>query len=148
MGTEQLTIKTAYEDLNMSPEEIADDRGLDVVTVKASLAATSSKYRKDCGTFTEAELDFTDQDLKDVNEIIVETAKHAELSDGTPDYRTRLAAATYIRDDKKGRKNIQKALGGTQFNILNFNESLAKLRETKEAILGQMGNSGQTVTNV
>lgn len=145
MSVEQETIKEAYETLNMSPEEISEDRNLDIVSVKASLMATSKKYRKDCGAETEETLDFTDTDLKDVNEVIINTAKYATLADGSPDYRTKLAAATYIRDDKKGRKEVVKAIGGNNFNILNFNESLRSLRETKEKVLQSLtgGNQGQ-----
>jgi len=145
MSVEQETIKEAYETLNMSPEEISEDRNLDIISVKASLMATSKKYRKDCGADEEDSLDFTDNDLRDVNKIIPEIAKYATLSDGTPDYRTRLSAATYIRDDKKGRKEVVKAIGGNNFNILNFNESLRSLRETKEKVLQSLtgGNTNQ-----
>ncbi len=143
MSLEAEAIKTAYETLGMSPQEIAEDRGgLEVASVKACLMATSSKYRKDVGAATEEELntlDFTNDDLKDVNAIILETAKYATTPDGAVDYKVRLQAATYIRDDKKGRKEAVKALGGNQFNILNFNESLKSLRETKERIMGQLG---------
>lgn len=138
MQLEVEAIKTAFETLGLSPEAIAEERGMDIVSVKAALMSSSSKYRKMMGASEEKpnELDFTDDELKEANEIIVNTAKYATNADGLPDYRTRLAAATYIRDDKKGRKIPVKLLnGGNTFNILQFNEALQQSREAmKKAI--------------
>jgi len=135
-------IKTAYEVNNMSPEEIASDFGFDVTVVKAALTNGSSKYRKDCGLEeslgTEDRLNFTDEQLEDVNRVIYETALSAEHSDGTVDYKTRLAAATYIRDDKKGRKELARQLGGNTFNLFQFNQQLqlarGKAQEMRKAL--------------
>ena len=99
MQLEVEAIKTAFETLGLSPEAIAEERQMDIVSVKAALMSSSSKYRKMMGASEEKpnELDFTDEELKEANEIIVNTAKYATNADGSPDYRTRLAAATYIR---------------------------------------------------
>ncbi len=128
MTGEQESIRVAYETLGMTPDEISEDRGLEVASVKASLMATSSKYRKACGQEPEEEdkLNFSDQDLQDVNEIILQTAKYAE------DPNLRFKAATYVRDDKKGRKEVVKQMGNQSFNILVFNEQMARLREAKQ----------------
>ena len=141
MSGEALSIKTAYETLGMSPDEIAEDRGLEVAAVKASLMAVSSKYRKDCGaeSLEEDRLNFTEADLRDVNEIILSTAKYAE------DPHLRFKAATYVRDDKKGRKEIVKAVGSQSFNILVFNEQMAKLREMKNNMLGGNSSGGEAI---
>jgi len=142
------TIKTAYEILGLTPEQISEAQdGLTVTAVKAALMSASAKYRKDIGVTSvdndeSRELDFTDEELRDVNQIIKECAKEATLSDGTPDYRTRLAAATYIRDDKKGRKNPVKQMGN-QFNIFSFNESIKQMREAKSRIITEIGGIAQ-----
>ena len=51
-------------------------------------------------------------------------------------------AATYIRDDKKGRKEVVKLMQGNTFNILQFNEAMGKVREmangAKKKVLGNM----------
>jgi hypothetical protein len=128
MSGEQESIKVAYETLGMTPEEIAEDRGLEVPSVKASLMSTSSQYRKACGQEPEDEdaLNFSDQDLQDVNAIIISTAKYAE------DPHLRLKAAMYVRDDKKGRKEVVKQMGNQSFNILVFNEQMAQIRAAKQ----------------
>lgn len=123
-------IKSSYEIGKMSPEEIAEDQDLAVVAVKAKLMQVSSKYRSDCKLepSDQAHLNFTDDQLAQVNDVILTCALAAETPDGAVDYRTRLTAAMYIRDDKKGRKEVQKALNGANFNILNINESLMTAR--------------------
>jgi hypothetical protein len=128
MTGEQESIRVAYETLGMTPMEIAEDRGLEVASVKASLMATSSGYRKACGQEPDEEdaLNFTDQDLKDVNEVILQTAKYAE------DPNLRFKAAVYIRSDKKGRLEPVKQMANQSFNILVFNEQMAKIREAKQ----------------
>ena len=131
MSGEAESIRVAFETLGMTPEEIGEDRGLEVTSVKASLMATSSKYRKACGQEPEEEdtLNFSDADLRDVNAIILSTAKYAE------DPNLRFKAATYVRDDKKGRKEVVKQMGNQSFNILVFNEQIAKLREAKQKMI-------------
>jgi hypothetical protein len=131
MSGEQESIRVAYEQLKMTPDEIAEDRSLEVASVKASLMATSGQYRKDCGQepVEEDRLNFSDADLADVNEIILQTAKYAE------DPNLRFKAAVYIRSDKKGRLEPVKQLANQSFNILVFNEQIAKLREAKQQLL-------------
>jgi len=129
-------IKTAYEINGMTPAEIAEDQALDVAAVKAALIQSSAQYRKASGIDLEAidGLNFTDEELKRVNQVIFETAISAETADGSIDYKTRLAAATYIRDDKKGRKEAARHIAGNTFNILSFNEQLQQAR----ALVGGM----------
>jgi hypothetical protein len=128
--------RISYEDLGMTPAEIAEDRSLDIAAVKAGLMSCSAKYRRDCGKEepTEDGLNFTDDDLRRVNDVIKEIAL------GSDDDNLRLKAAIYIRDDKKGRKEINKAVGSMQFNILQFNEAMQQARAVsnniKQSMLG------------
>ena len=119
MTSELQQIKSSYEELGMSPEEISVDRELDLVAVKAALMQSSSKYRKACGKEDEVEdnLNFNNEQLQRANDVIYELAMAAE------DEHLRFKAATYIRDDKKGRKELVKQVQGMSFNILNFNQS-------------------------
>lgn len=145
MTAELTTLKVAYEEEGMSPEEIASDRGLDVAAVKAGLMQVSAKYRKDCGKeeSTKDDLNFSDDHLRRVNEVIYDIALSAE------DDHLRLKAATYIRDDKKGRKEVAKSMSGNNFNILMLNEQLAKVREVGDRIKKQLlpapGNQGEPI---
>jgi hypothetical protein len=118
-------IKTAYELHGMSPEEISEDQGLDLVAVKSKLMQVSSVFRKNCGLSSpdvDDGLNFTEDDLRRVNEVILTLALSAE------DEHLRGKMATYVRDDKKGRKEVAKLMKGTTFNILSFNEMIHQAR--------------------
>lgn len=130
MSNELEQMRLSYENLGMSPEEISEDRGLDLTAVKAGLMQCSPAYRKACGQ-EEGEddtLNFSDDDLRRVNGVIKEIALSSE-DDGL-----RLKAAMYIRDDKKGRKEVIKQVGSMQFNILQFNESMRKARAVADGV--------------
>ena len=137
MSSEVEQIKIAYETLEMSPEQIAEDRELDITAVKAALMQGSSKYRRDCGVEDgeKNELNSDDEQLRNVNQVIY------DLAIGSEDDNIRLKAAMYIRDDKKGRKDVVKQMAGQQFNILMFNERMKQVRgraeEIKNRILGE-----------
>lgn len=142
MSNELEQLRISYEQLGMSPEEIAEDRGLDLTAVKAGLMQSSSKYRKACGQAAEDDdtLNFSDDDLRRVNNVIKEIALSSE------DDNLRLKAAMYIRDDKKGRKEVIKAVQNTQFNILQFNEAMKQVRNVSERMTSELlGNGGNCV---
>ena len=130
-----LQIKAAFERNKMTPQEIAEDQGLELSAVKAALIQCSTEYRKLCRGEDEEEeedgLNFSKDQLRDINKVIFECALEAQDSEGNPDYRVRLAAATYIRDDKKGRKEVNRAVQNNTFNVLQLNETLRALRERK-----------------
>jgi hypothetical protein len=118
MTAEQTAIKLAYEQENLTPEQIAEDRELDIVSVKAVLCQCSSMFRRDAGQESEEDttLNFSDDELRRVNEKLVALALSAE------DEGVQLRAAMYVRDDKKGRKEVIKAVANNTFNVLQFNE--------------------------
>ena len=137
MTTELSALRVAYEDEGMSPEEIAQDRALDLTAVKAGLMQCSAKYRKDCGKESEEidELNFNNEDLRRVNEVILDLALGAE------DEHLRAKMACYVRDDKKGRKEVVRNIQGSNFNVLFINEQMRKVREVgsaiKQGLIGQ-----------
>lgn len=133
MTSEMQTIKNAYEVEGMLPHQIAEDRGLDESAVKACLMQVSSKYRKECGKEDEKEdgLNFSNDQLQRVNEVIF------ELAIASDDPHLRFKAATYVRDDKKGRKEVVKQIGnGNNFNVLMINQQLQRVRELAESAKG------------
>lgn len=141
MSTEQETIKHCYEVLGLMPQDIAEDRGLEVAAVKATLMSTSAKYRKACGMeeSEKDELNFTDEDEKDVIQVIRDTAKFAD------DPHLRYNAAVYIREDRRGRKDRVKNMGNVTFNLLEFNGSLAKMRQAKDAMMARLSSNGGSI---
>lgn len=141
MLSEHIQIKKCYEIEGMSPSEIAQDRELKIVAVKAALMHCSAKYRKDCGQEEEEEdtLNFSNDQMRQAIKVIFETSLSAEHSDGSIDYKTRLAAATYVRDDKKGRKEVVRAIANNNtFNILAFNEQISAARARVEDMKRKM----------
>ncbi len=138
MQAELESIKVGYDTLGLSLEDIARDRELEIGAVKAALLQCSSKYRRDVGHIdsaasdSESNLDFSNADLKLVNAVILEKALYGESED------IQLKAATYIRDDKKGRKELRHVLGGNTFNILAFNQNMARVRESVEKMKMQV----------
>ena len=128
-----------YETLELSPEEISMQEGLDLTVVKAVLLQCSEKFRKENGEVSQ--LDFSDEDLIAANDIIRNLAKYSE------DEQLRARMATYIRDDKKGRKNpiVQIAEKGRPINVFIFNEQLEKAKRAIARATGKTLAIGEAV---
>lgn len=126
-GNQQIV--SAFEDLQMTPAEIAEDQDLELSAVHAVLLQFSSVFRKANGK-TVAE-EFTDEEHQMARDVIVTTARYSE------DERLRLKAAAYIRDDKKGRLDaIKNSFGAVNFNVLSFNEIMRKAVNAKNKAKG------------
>ena len=108
-----------FEQGGMSPEQIAEDQGADLLSIKAALMQGSAKYRKDVKAGV-PDLDFSDTDLQLANKVISNLMQFSE------DDNLRLRAAQYIRDDKKGRLDVVKAMSGLNVNINLFQEQLKR----------------------
>lgn len=132
--SEHIAIKTGYEVNGMTIEEIAEDRDMEIAVVKAALAQSSSKYRKEVGLSSstiDVGLDFTDDELEAVNREIFKLAMYSE------DEHVKTKNLHYIRDDKKGRKEVVKQVANQTFNLLQFNDSIARVREQAEKAKGR-----------
>lgn len=138
MSSEQEAIKNSYERLKMTVLEIAENRSLEPEAVKISLMNSSSQYRKDCGIALNDESgvkddghNFTDEQLGRANETILNLALGAENE------TVKLKAAIYIRDDKRGRLDVVKALSGIPINILQINTIIkTEMARANELIYG------------
>lgn len=134
-------IVSAYETNGLQPEAIVESmgiEGLSLTAVKAALMQHSNKYRSICKSEPEDEsvYNFDNHELKEANNMIVEVMRDATHPDGTTDYKTKLAAARYIRDDKKGRLEPAKLLknsGG--FNLIQFNTMIQEANEKAAKII-------------
>jgi hypothetical protein len=126
MSAELQSIKIAYEVENLTPEEIAEDRGLELSAVKAALCQVSVQYRRECrqeDDDSNGGLDFSKDQLREVTQAMFNLAMGAE------DESVRARLLLNIRDDAKGRKEIKKGVQEGGFNILIFNEAIKKMRE-------------------
>lgn len=125
LSEEALAIKESFERLGMTAEEIAQDRDLEVESVKACLMSVSARFRREClGSESEDGSEdgknFSDEQLRRVNQRIYDIAV------GSDNDAIALKAATYIRDDKKGRRDVVNTIRGLNFNVLSFNAMLQK----------------------
>lgn len=125
-------IVVSYEQHGMTPDEIAEDQGLECAAVKAALSQHSSIYRKDVHQLKEDSdegLDFTKEQLRQVNQVIFDTAIGATLPDGSVDHRARFKASEYVRNDFKGRLTPVRAIHKTNnLNLFQINEAIASAR--------------------
>jgi len=145
LTAEETSIRNAYESEGMTPDQIAECQGLDIVAVKASLMQYSSMYRKACGAAPEDDdgLNFNDDDLRRINDVI------RDIALSSADENLRFKAATYIRNDKKGRLEPAKQLAGNNFNILMINEKLKGVRAMADQLTSNVRQPKQIqATNV
>lgn len=111
-------IVTAYEDLGMTIDEIAAQGLGEPVAIKAVLLQWSQKYRED--TKTNKSCDFTDEDHDQVLAVIRNAAMYAE------DEHLRFRAAKYIRDDKKGRLDLNRGFKNLNISLQTFTVHLER----------------------
>lgn len=124
-GNQQIV--TAYEELRMSPEEIAEDQDIDLFAVKAILMQFSSVFRRDAGEKPK-EIGFNEEQEQDVIDVISNIARGYTDADE----RTQLRAAMFLRNDRRGRLDIGKQLSGLNINVINFNEQMKKAIAAKQ----------------
>ena len=113
-------IVSAFETCGMTVDEIAEDQELEPLAVKAVLMQFSSAYKQEVKSQQTEDVEFSAEDHQTAVDIIRNTAKYAE------DEKLAFKAATYIRDDKKGRLDAIRQLGGLNINVLQFNETMKK----------------------
>ena len=116
-------IISAFEELDMSPEQIAEDQDLDLTAVKSTLMQFSSKYRQICKKNPESEFNFSDDEAIRARQVIAQLAQYAE------DESLKLRAAMFVLNDKKGRLDAPKALTGLNINVIQMNEHFKKAIE-------------------
>lgn len=111
-------IKALFEVSGLSPAQIAECEGLQVMAVKALLLQNSAKYRED--SKEKVELDFTESDNELAKRVMRRVAEYSD-EDGVA-----LKAALAIRDDFKGRKDVKKGMGRLKLQVNILNEHVAK----------------------
>lgn len=122
-GSDQ-QIVTAYEELGLTPEQIAAD-GYDIVAVKACLMQNSVLFRE--AMKVNSEEGFSTSEEQEARGVI------ANLMRDSDDDFIKLRAAKYIRDDKKGRLDPIKAQH-LNINIVTINDTLRKAREARARV--------------
>jgi hypothetical protein len=109
----------------MSPEQIAEDCGLDLLSVKAVLLQSSSLYRKE--SKDNESLQFSEDEATECKKIILNLARYSE------DEHLQFRSARYVLDSKTGRLDAGKGLQQVQFNVVNFNQQMQKAIEAAKS---------------
>lgn len=128
MTAGSIQIVDAFEKLGMSIPEIATEftEG-DESVVKAILLQFSTTFRKDVKKGRE--VGFSDDDHEEACRVITNLMRESD------DDNVRSRMARYVRDDKKGRLDIGKGMGGIKIDVHVWNEQLRKMREAEARTL-------------
>lgn len=130
-------IKTMYEDLGMTVEEIAGEENVDTSLVKTSLAASSHTYTEKLKAGKEE--DITDEEYKTYLTAYKELAIAG--SEEYPAIKER--SLRWLMEEKKGRNEARiKALAqshglGTNFNVLVLQNALDASAKIKKKLQGK-----------
>jgi hypothetical protein len=136
MTAANLQIVQSFDELNMTPEQIAEDTGFDLVTIKSILTQFSSIYRKEMKT--NVSLQYNDDEAQEAKSVILNCMRYAETPSGSEDFNLKFKAACRVVDEKQGRLDIQKQMQGININVLQFNQQLEKARMAKERTLSKI----------
>lgn len=139
-------IAAAFEDCNLSPEEIAEQFELDILVVKSSLQSTSAKYRKamaiaeesDERVVTENNLKLSPDELSELHHNLKHLATNAESEHTQSTVGRWLIDEHYGRHDRELKQNQQP---GTQINLLNMtvreaNKQIAEMDKSQTIDIG------------
>ena len=132
MNCAPVRIVEMYEGLDMTPEEISMDEGLEVEVVKACLARHSAKYLEQNGGTKKAGKDITDAEYQVLMTAYKSLALNAE------DEGVRERALRNCINEYKGRNDVKEStLGGGNVNLIVLNESIQKARAAIERSRGR-----------
>lgn len=118
-------IKTCYEQEKMTPDEISQELGMDIVAVKAALAQSSVMFRKAARKEGEdqTELNYSEDQAQRMLDKVYQLGMTSE------DEHLQFKAAVFVINEFKGRNNTVKNLAGNTFNVLQINQALQGARE-------------------
>jgi hypothetical protein len=117
-GMTNIQIKELYEKQNMAPEQIAEALGLEVDSVKFTLASASGKYRR----AIDGDKTFEQTVMAEAVSVI------GELLYDTDNPNIRLKAAKFVINENKGRHDVD-AVKNLNINVNVFNMQLKQARE-------------------
>lgn len=126
-------VVSMYEDAGLTLEQIAEDTGFDIASIKANLLQFSKVYRdvqKNNAPDKVAVADrITDNELDEMLEVVKSIARCSEHDN------TRLKAACRIIDEKENRLSAIKEVRSSNYNLILFNQQLLANRRAKEKVV-------------
>lgn len=135
-------VKTAYEDLGMSPEEISAELGIDKDAVVYSLSNHSAAFRKFVRDNEKANLSLTSTFIEDSSAAApdVNREEAIEMLDimkniarESDDDGVRMKAATFVYNEHKGRNNVADKIG-TGLSLGQLNAGIQKAIQMASAM--------------
>lgn len=118
----------AFEELKLTPAQIAEQFDKEELAIKAVLMSSSRIYRN----MTDAGLDYSFKD----NEALEAKTAVIRLLRNSEDEHLVFKISRYILDDKKGRLDIGKALGNVKMDVTVFNQYLIEAKQSIEKSTG------------
>lgn len=135
-----------FEQNGMSPEDIAEALGYDVLAVKTSLASYSVVYRRMMSERTpinqteRAGAQTPTTTVEDISDAEFDMIKQGLMSiamDSSPENTpTRARTLKFLFQEKKGRNSVGKGMQNINVNILTINNGIAQAREAIKRALG------------
>jgi hypothetical protein len=122
-------IITSYEVCKLSPEEIAEQEGLELESVKAVLLQSSTLYKEHLQNCK-------GQDKEDIsdNEYEVLLDAYKSLALNTEQENVKEKALRFLINEKKGRNSASDLVKNVKVSVLHFNQQLKQARKHKEII--------------
>lgn len=123
-----------YEELDLSPGEIAETLEIDEQAVHLTLASNSVKFRKEKAiekagndsSYAQVNADlFTKGDVDEAAAVIANLCKFSE------DEHIQMRAANFIINEAKGRHDL-KHIKNLNLNVTLINDQMKRAREAKE----------------
>jgi len=127
-------VVSMYEEAGLSVEQIAEDTGFDLASIKATLLQFSKVFRdlakekRDADSVSKVSELITDDELSEMLEVVKSIARYAECEN------TKLKAACRIIDEKENRLSAIKEVKGANYNLIMFNQQLLANRRAKEKV--------------
>lgn len=128
MSNADLQIKTSFEDLGLTPEQIADETGYDILAIKTILIQCSSQYRKLIKR--EPAKGYTPDQAEEMQHILLNIARYED-----EDLNLKAKVAIYLHEEFKGRNDTVKIVQNFNMTANIFNEQMKKANEARERTL-------------
>lgn len=132
MSSNDMQIKTSFEELGLTVEEIAQETGYEILAIKTILLNCSPIYRKQVKK--QPSIGYSPDEAQEMRDIMINIARYED-----EDKHLQFKAAKYIYDDFKGR-NDQVAVNNNTINIgaIQFNDQMKKALEARERTMKQI----------
>lgn len=126
-------IKTSFEDLGLTPEEISEQTGYDLLAIKTILLNISGAYRKACKK--DVALGLNKVETEEMKTIMLNIARYEE-----DDQTLKFKAAQFLYNEGRGRNEVKPITTTTiNFNnVIAFNEQMKKALAARERTLKQI----------